>query len=56
MKIIAVQEWLTEQDMLISSHLDHDLTVDDLPDESQVRTIQTFCFDVVYKVLTLTET
>ena len=37
LKIIAVQEWLTEQDMLITSHLDHDLTVDDLPDETQVR-------------------
>ena len=36
LKIIAVQEWLTEQDLLISSHLDHELTVDDLPDESQV--------------------
>ena len=36
LKIIEVQEWLTERDMLITSHLDHDLTVDDLPDESQV--------------------
>jgi hypothetical protein len=39
LKIIAVQEWLTEQDMLITSHLDHDLTVDDLPDETQVRNL-----------------
>ena len=35
-KLIAVQDWLTERDILLSSHLEHELTVDDLPDESQV--------------------
>ena len=35
-KIIQVQEWLTERDILISSHLEHELTVDDLPDETKV--------------------
>jgi hypothetical protein len=46
LKIIAVQEWLTEQDMLITSHLDHDLTVDDLPDETQVRNLFQTCFSL----------
>ena len=35
-KLIAVQDWLTERDILLTSHLEHELTVDDLPDESQV--------------------
>ena len=35
-KLIAVQDWLTERDILLSSHLEHELTVDDLPDEHQV--------------------
>lgn len=35
-KLIAVQDWLTERDILLSSHLEHELTVDDLPDETQV--------------------
>ena len=39
-KLIAVQDWLTERDILLSSHLEHELTVDDLPDESQVMTMQ----------------
>ena len=35
-KLIGVQDWLTERDILLSSHLEHELTVDDLPDECQV--------------------
>ena len=35
-KLIAVQDWLTDRDVVLSSHLEHELTVDDLPDESQV--------------------
>ena len=38
-KLIAVQDWLTERDILLTSHLEHELTVDDLPDESQVTII-----------------
>lgn len=38
-KLIAVQDWLTDRDIVLSSHLEHELTVDDLPDESQVRVI-----------------
>ncbi len=38
-KLIAVQDWLTERDIVLSSHLEHELTVDDLPDETQVRNI-----------------
>ena len=33
---MEVQGWLTEKDILLTSHLEQDLTVDDLPDESQV--------------------
>lgn len=40
-KLIAVQDWLTDRDIVLSSHLEHELTVDDLPDESQV--INTTC-------------
>ena len=36
-KLIGVQDWLTDRDVVLSSHLEHELTVDDLPDESQVR-------------------
>lgn len=36
-KLIEVQEWLVEKDILLSSHLEQELTVDDLPEESQVR-------------------
>ena len=35
-KLIGVQDWLMERDILLSSHLEHELTVDDLPDECQV--------------------
>ena len=35
-KLIGVQDWLTERDIVLSSHLEHELTVDDLPDETQV--------------------
>ena len=38
-KLIAVQDWLTERDILLTSHLEHELTVDDLPDESQVSVV-----------------
>ncbi len=33
----CVQDWLSEKDMLLTSHLEHELTVDDLPDETQVQ-------------------
>ena len=36
-KLIEVQGWLSEKDTLLTSHLEQELTVDDLPDESQVR-------------------
>ncbi len=36
-KLIEVQDWLANQDILLTSHLEQELTVDDLPDESQVR-------------------
>ena len=35
-KILCVQDWLQEKDLLLTSHLEHELTVDDLPDETQV--------------------
>ena len=35
-KLIEVQDWLTDKDILLSSHLEQGLTMDDLPDESQV--------------------
>jgi hypothetical protein len=35
-KLIEVQDWLADKDMLLTSHLEQELTVDDLPDESQV--------------------
>ena len=35
-KILCVQDWLAEKDMLLTSHLEHELTVDDLADETQV--------------------
>eukprot|EP00094_Tigriopus_californicus_P012072 TCALIF_11665-PA protein Name:"Similar to DMD Dystrophin (Gallus gallus)" AED:0.11 eAED:0.12 QI:11/0.44/0.31/0.89/0.88/0.89/19/143/3398 len=34
-KLIEVQEWLSDKDTLLTSHLEQELTVDDLPDESQ---------------------
>jgi len=34
-KILCVQDWLQEKDMLLTSHLEHELTVDDLPDDTQ---------------------
>lgn len=36
-KLIEVQDWLADKDVLLTSHLEQELTVDDLPDESQVR-------------------
>ena len=36
-KILCVQDWLAEKDMLLTSHLEHELTVEDLADETQVR-------------------
>ena len=38
-KILAVQDWLHEKDLLLTSHLEHELTVDDLHDEAQVRLV-----------------
>ena len=36
-KLIAVQDWLQERDLLLSSHLEHELTAGDLlPDKAQV--------------------
>ena len=35
-RLIEVQDWLTDKDILLTSHLEQELTVDDLPDESQV--------------------
>ena len=35
-QLIEVQDWLTDEDILLTSHLEQELTVDDLPDESQV--------------------
>ena len=35
-KILAVQDWLHEKDLLLTSHLEHELTVDDVHDEAQV--------------------
>ncbi len=35
-KLIEVQDWLAEKDLLLSAHLEQELTVDDLPDETQV--------------------
>ena len=34
-----MQDWLTDKDILLTSHLEQELTVDDLPDESQVRAV-----------------
>ena len=36
-KILCVQDWLAEKDMLLTSHLEHELTVEDLADETQVQ-------------------
>ena len=36
-KILAVQDWLQEKDLTLTSHLEHELTVEDLHDEAQVR-------------------
>ncbi len=41
-KLIEVQDWLAEKDILLTSHLEQELTVDDLPDESQVRATPRF--------------
>ena len=30
------KDWLAEKDAIISSHLEHELTAQDLPDETQV--------------------
>ena len=38
-QLIEVQDWLTDKDILLTSHLEQELTVDDLPDESQVRVV-----------------
>lgn len=35
-KLIEVQEWLKDKDILLTSHLEQGLIMDDLPDESQV--------------------
>ena len=53
-KILCVQDWLQDKDMLLTSHLEHELTVDDLPDETQVSPVTFFsirastgqCWDV----------
>ncbi len=36
-KLIGVQDWLAEKDLLLTSHLEQDVTIDDMPEESQVR-------------------
>ena len=36
-KILAVQDWLQEKDLMLTSHLEHELTVEDIHDEAQVR-------------------
>ena len=38
-QLIEVQDWLTDKDILLTSHLEQELTVDDLPDESQVSAV-----------------
>lgn len=45
------QEWLSERDMVLSSHLDHDLTVDDLPDETQVKLEFSIALNVVFSFI-----
>lgn len=35
-KILSVQDWLQEKDILLTSHLENELTVDDVHDEAQV--------------------
>ena len=39
-KILAVQDWLQEKDVMLSSHLEHELTVEDIHDEAQVRSVE----------------
>ena len=38
------KDWLAEKDAIISSHLEHELTAQDLPDETQVIENITFNF------------
>ena len=35
-KLIAVQDWLQDRDVVLSSHLEHELTAENLPDLEQV--------------------
>ena len=35
-KLIAVQDWLQDRDVVLSSHLEHDMTAETLPDLEQV--------------------
>ena len=35
-KLIAVQDWLQDRDVVLSSNLEHDLTAESLPDLEQV--------------------
>ena len=45
-KLIAVQDWLQERDLLLSSHLEHELTAEDfLPDKAQV-IFSSLCIDL----------
>ena len=37
-KLIAVQDWLQDRGVMLSSHLEHEMTAENLPDEEQVRT------------------
>ncbi len=39
-KLIEVQDWLAEKDILLTSHLEQELTVEDLPEESQVISVR----------------
>ena len=48
-----MQDWLTDKDILLTSHLEQELTVDDLPDESQVSAfVQEFLVECVCVFLT----
>ena len=35
-KLIEVQDWLTDKDISLTSHLEQELTVEDLPEDAQV--------------------
>ena len=46
-KLIAVQDWLQDRDVVLSSNLEHDLTAESLPDLERVNLthlLKIFCF------------